>query len=127
MELLVVEVLSSLLSVSWSPTSSGSTLMGFTTPDPPPGSIPQAVKRTRDNLALIPLVGSLVRLEGGMNRPIKIQLNTKLNLPAALPLCERGTTAPVGEISSQFKIYPAKFRWSKFLSFLQGSRSQIDS
>ena len=70
-ELLAVEALSSLLLVSCSPTSSGSTLMGFITPDPPLGSIPHAVKRTRGYLALIPLVGSLVRLEG-VNRPVKI-------------------------------------------------------
>ena len=63
----------------------------------------------------------------GVNRPVKIQLEPKSNSPAALSLCERGTAAPEGEISSQFKIYPTKFRSGKFLSFLQGSRSQIDS
>ena len=48
-ELLAVEALSSLRSVSCSPTSSGSTLMGFTTLDPPQGSIPHTVKCTRGN------------------------------------------------------------------------------
>ena len=75
---------------------------------------------------MIPLVGSLVRLEG-VNRPVKIQLKPKSNSPIALSLCERGTAAPTGEISLQFKIFPTKFRSDKFLSFLQGSRSQIDS
>ena len=63
----------------------------------------------------------------GVNRPIKIQLKPKSNSPAALPFYERGTAAPAGEISSQFKIYPTKFRLGKFLNFLQSSRSQIDS
>ena len=73
--------------------------MGFTKPDPPRGSIPYMVKRTRGNLALIPLVGSLERLEG-VNRPVKIQLKSKSNSPMALPLCERGTATLAGEISS---------------------------
>ena len=58
---------------------------------------------------LLVTIGSLVRLEG-VNRPVKIQLKPKSNSPAALPLCERGTAAPTGEISSQFKIYLIKFR-----------------
>ena len=60
---------------------------------------------------------------GGVNRPVTIQLKLKSNSLAALPLFELGTTAPVGEISSQFKIYSTKFRSGKFLSFLQGGRS----
>ena len=44
-------------------------------------------------------VGSLERLEGGgVNRPVKIQLKPKSNSLAALPLCERGTATPAGEI-----------------------------
>ena len=38
-------------------------------------------------------IGSLVRIEG-VNRPIKIQLKLNSNSPMALPLYERGTTAP---------------------------------
>ena len=37
-------------------------------------------------------------LRDGVNRPVIIQLQPKSNLPAALPLFERGTTAPTGEI-----------------------------
>ena len=74
----------------------------------------------------LPSIGSLVRLEG-VNRSVKNQLKPKSNSPTALPLCEHGTTTPAGEISSQFKIFPTKFRSDTFLSFLQGSRSQIDS
>ena len=37
---------------------------------------------------------------GRVNRPVKIQLKPKSNSPAALPLCECGTVAPAGEISS---------------------------
>ena len=73
-------------------------------------------------------VGSLERLEGGgVNRPVKIQLKPKSNSAAALSLYERDTAAHAEEISSQFKIYPIKFRLGKFLSFLQSSRSQIDN
>jgi len=77
-------------------------------------------------LPYIIVVGSLVRLEG-VNRPVKIQLKPKSNSPAALPLREHSTAALAREISSQFKIYPTKFRSCKFLSFLHDSRSQIDS
>ena len=55
--LLAIDALNSLMLVS--------TSTGFTPLVPPPSSIPHAVKHTRGNLSLIPLVGSLVSLEGG--------------------------------------------------------------
>ena len=132
MELLAVEALSSLLSVSCSPMSSGSMLMGFTTLDPPLGSMPHVVKRTQGNLALIPLVGSLVGLEGEVNRPVKTNTQTFIKFTlrhcrsggrhcrtTALSDQNSGTTAPADNFESQFKISERKFRSEKFLSLLQ--------
>ena len=75
---------------------------------------------------MIPLVGSLVSLEG-VNRPVKTNTQTfiKFNLQhchfdlAALPRQNSGTAAPADNFESQFKISECKLESEKFLSFLQ--------
>ena len=73
---------------------------------------------------MIPLVGSLVSLEG-VNRPVKTNTQTfiKFNMRhyrsdlAALP--DSGTAASADNFESQFKISECKLELREFLSFLQ--------